>query len=137
MTVFKMRSYKKTTGHPLPPTAITAKSPPHPPSGSFGGEGSRVPGEKNPLPVHLVELLDQAHAGQLQKGAVKLSSGLVTDLKSYVLAWAECWPRDRLHVLSRLEEAYAVTNTKMPGAKLPGDLEDPLDEYKAVPKQRL
>lgn len=62
----------------------------------------------DPLPAHLAELLELARAGQLPKGAVKLASGLVTDLAGYVIAWAECWPRDRAHVLSRLEAAYAA-----------------------------
>lgn len=68
-----------------------------------------------PLPAHLADLLDLAHAGQLPKGAVKLSSGLVTDLAGYVIAWAECWPRDRVHILWRLEEAYAAC----PSAEVP------------------
>lgn len=67
----------------------------------------------DPLPAHLAELVDLAHAGGLPRGAVQLSRGLVTDLAAYVLAWAECWPRDRAHILSRLEEAHAATNTKM------------------------
>ena len=68
-----------------------------------------VPTPLEPLPAHLVPLFEMAQAGKLPRGAVKLSSGLVTDLASYVLAWAECWPRDRAHVLRRLEEAHAVT----------------------------
>ncbi|WP_420597023.1 hypothetical protein [Deinococcus sp.] len=63
----------------------------------------------DPLPPHLAALMDAAHAGQLPRGAVSLASGLVTDLEGYVLAWADCWPRDRVHVLRRLEEAHAVT----------------------------
>lgn len=62
----------------------------------------------DPLPAHLAELLDLAHAGKLPKGAVKLSSGLVTDLAGYVIAWAGSWPRDRAHILQRLEAAYAA-----------------------------
>ena len=62
------------------------------------------------LPAHLAALIHAAQAGQLLGGAVKLSSGLVTDLTGYVLAWAECWPSDRAHVLKRLEEAYAAVS---------------------------
>ena len=61
-----------------------------------------------PLPAHLAAMVKAARAGQLPRGAVKLSSGLITDLEGYVLAWAECWPRDRAHVLRRLEEAHLV-----------------------------
>ena len=61
------------------------------------------------LPPALADLVLSAERGEPPSGAVKLSSGLVTDLTGYVLAWAACWPRDRAHVLWRLEEAYAVT----------------------------
>ena len=61
------------------------------------------------LPAHLAALVDTARWGQLPIGAVKLVSGIVTDLEGYVLAWAECWPRDPAHVLRRLEEAHAAT----------------------------
>jgi len=64
--------------------------------------------DADPLPAHLAALLDLAHAGQLPRGAVKLSSGLVTDLEGYVTSWAACWPRDRAHILRRLEEAHAA-----------------------------
>ncbi|WP_293914510.1 hypothetical protein [Deinococcus sp.] len=62
-----------------------------------------------PLPAHLAVMVDAAKAGQLPGGVAHLASGLVTDLGGYVTAWAECWPGDRVHVLRRLEEAYAVT----------------------------
>ncbi|GAA4022838.1 hypothetical protein GCM10022631_41720 [Deinococcus rubellus] len=68
-----------------------------------------LPGAE-PLPGHLAALVDVARAGQSPRGAVKLASGLVTDLAGYVLAWAECWPRDRAHILQRLEEARAAVN---------------------------
>lgn len=68
----------------------------------------------DPLPAHLAELLALADAEQLPKGMVRLSRGMVPDLAGWVLAWAECWPRDRAHILSRLEEAHAAINTKMP-----------------------
>ncbi len=62
----------------------------------------------DPLPDHLAQLVSRAKAGKLPSGTAKLASGLAPDLKVYVLAWAECWPRDRAHVLQRLEEAHAV-----------------------------
>lgn len=79
----------------------------------------------DPLPAHLAALLESAHTGQLPHGAVKLASGLVTDLAGYVVSWAECWPRDRAHVLRRLEEAHAAVNTRMPGAEALPRLERP------------
>ena len=69
---------------------------------------SRIATPADPLPAHLAALIDAAHVGQLPRGAVKLSSGLVTDLEGYVTSWAACWPRDRAHILWRLEEAYAA-----------------------------
>ncbi|WP_425146170.1 hypothetical protein [Deinococcus sp.] len=60
------------------------------------------------LPAHLLALIEQAKAGQLPSGPVHLASGLCPDLGVYVLAWADCWPRDRAHVLRRLEEAHAA-----------------------------
>ena len=63
----------------------------------------------DPLPAHLRTLVELARVGRLPPGPAKLRSGLVTDLKGHVLAWAECWPRDRTHVLRRLEEAHAAT----------------------------
>lgn len=63
----------------------------------------------DPLPDHLAQLMARARVGRLPGGPVKLASGLAPDLGVYVLAWAECWPRDRAHVLRRLEEAHAVT----------------------------
>ena len=63
----------------------------------------------DPLPHHLARLVNMAKAGNLSSGSAKLASGLAPDLGVYVLAWAECWPRDRAHVLRRLEEAHAVT----------------------------
>ena len=61
------------------------------------------------LPDHLARLVSMAKAGKLPNGTAKLASGIAPDLSVYVLAWAECWPRDRAHVLRRLEEAHAVT----------------------------
>ena len=61
------------------------------------------------LPGHLALLVRAAKAGKLPSGPVKLASGLAPDLSVYVLAWAECWPHDRAHVLRRLAEAHAVT----------------------------
>ena len=61
------------------------------------------------LPDHLAQLVSMAKAGKLPNGTAKLASGIAPDLSVYVLAWAECWPRDRAHVLQRLEEAHAVT----------------------------
>ena len=63
----------------------------------------------DPLPDHLARLVSMAKAGNLPGGTAKLASGIAPDLSVYVLAWAECWPRDRAHVLRRLEEAHAVT----------------------------
>ncbi|GGR22530.1 hypothetical protein [Deinococcus ruber] len=63
----------------------------------------------DPLPDHLARLVSAAKAGTLPGGPVKLASGIAPELGVYVLAWAECWPRDRAHVLRRLEEAHAVT----------------------------
>ena len=63
----------------------------------------------DPLPDHLARLVGMAKAGNLPSGTAKLASGIAPDLSVYVLAWAECWPRDRAHVLRRLEEAHAVT----------------------------
>lgn len=65
--------------------------------------------DADPLPDHLARLVSMAKAGKLPSGTAKLASGLAPDLGVYVLAWAECWPRDRAHVLRRLEEAHAVT----------------------------
>lgn len=65
--------------------------------------------EPEPLPEHLARLVSMAKAGNLPGGTAKLASGIAPDLSVYVLAWAECWPRDRAHVLRRLEEAHAVT----------------------------
>ena len=62
----------------------------------------------DPLPDHLARLVSAAKAGTLPSGPVNLASGLVPDLGVYVLAWAECWPRDRAHVSRRLEEAHAA-----------------------------
>ena len=59
----------------------------------------------DPLPDHLARLVGMAKAGNLPSGTAKLASGIAPDLSVYVLAWAECWPRDRAHVLRRLEEA--------------------------------
>ena len=63
----------------------------------------------DPLPEYLARLVSAAKAGTLPRSPVKLASGLAPDLGMYVLAWAECWPRDRAHVLRRLEEAHAFT----------------------------
>ncbi|WP_407569634.1 hypothetical protein [Deinococcus altitudinis] len=63
----------------------------------------------DPLPGHLARLVSMAKAGKLPNGTAKLASGIAPDLGVYVLAWAECWPHDRAHVLQRLEEAHAVT----------------------------
>jgi hypothetical protein len=63
----------------------------------------------DPLPDHLARLVSLAKAGKLPSGTAKLAGGIAPDLSVYVLAWGECWPRDRAHVLRRLEEAYAVT----------------------------
>ncbi|WP_293909875.1 hypothetical protein [Deinococcus sp.] len=63
----------------------------------------------DPLPEHLAVMVDTAKTGTLSRGTITLASGLVPDLGVYVLAWAECWPGDRVHILRRLEEAYAVT----------------------------
>lgn len=68
-----------------------------------------VPSPLEALPPHLAALVEAAQVGWLPRGAVKLTSGLVTDLEGYVLAWAGCWPHDRAHVLRRLEEAHAAT----------------------------
>ena len=65
----------------------------------------------DPLPGHLARLVSMAKAGKLPNGTAKLASGIAPDLGVYVLAWAECWPRDRAHVLRRLEEAHAVKVT--------------------------
>ena len=65
--------------------------------------------DPDPLPGHLARLVSMAKAGKLPNGTAKLASGIAPDLSVYVLAWAECWPRDRAHVLRRLEEAHAVT----------------------------
>ncbi len=73
-------------------------------------EGSR----SGALPGHLTALIDAAQAGRLPLGAVKLASGLVTDLAGYVLAWSECWPHDSAHVLKRLEEAHAAAPSSDP-----------------------
>ncbi|WP_425146551.1 hypothetical protein [Deinococcus sp.] len=62
----------------------------------------------DPLPDHLARLVSLAKAGKLPSGPVKVASGLAPDLGVYVVAWAECWPRDRAHVLRRLEEAHAA-----------------------------
>ena len=62
----------------------------------------------DPLPDHLARLVSMAKAGNLPRCPIKVKSGLAPDLGVYVLAWAECWPRDRAHVLRRLEEAHAV-----------------------------
>ena len=63
----------------------------------------------DPLPDHLARLVSMAKVGNLPGGTAKLASGIAPDLSVYVLAWAECWPRDRAHVLRRLEEAHTVT----------------------------
>lgn len=60
------------------------------------------------LPEDLRGLLEAARADRLPKGAQSLASGLVMDLRGYVLAWADCWPHDGAHVLRRLFEAYQV-----------------------------
>lgn len=62
------------------------------------------------LPAQLGQLVGMAQAGKLPSGPQQLASGLVLDLGGYVVAWAECWPRDREHVQRRLLEAYEVTN---------------------------
>ena len=71
----------------------------------------------DPLPGHLARLVSRAKAGKVPNGTAKLASGLAPDLGVYVLVWAECWPRDRAHVLRRLEEAHAVTVTTTHGRK--------------------
>lgn len=64
------------------------------------------------LPEHLGQMVGAAAAGEVASGARLLTSGLVMDLGGYVLAWAEVWPRDREHVLRRLNEAYEVWGHK-------------------------
>lgn len=60
------------------------------------------------MPPHLAQMVAAAQRGELPRGVHLLESGLVMDLGGYVLAWAECWPRDRVHLTRRLGEAYAV-----------------------------
>ena len=74
----------------------------------------------DPLPGHLAQLVSRAKAGELLSNPVKLASGLAPDLGVYVLAWAECWPRDRAHVLRRLEEAHAVAANAAPPGSIAG-----------------
>lgn len=60
------------------------------------------------MPPHLARMVAAAQRGELPRGVHLLESGLVMDLAGYVLAWAECWPRDRAHLTRRLGEAYAA-----------------------------
>ena len=60
------------------------------------------------LPSQLTGMISAAASGQLSGGA-QLSSGLVTDLGGYVLAWSAAYlTGDRVQALTRLTEARDV-----------------------------
>lgn len=65
------------------------------------------------LPQPLQYLIRAAGSGLLPQGAVKLRSGLTTDLNWYVASWACAYlAGDRTHALERLNEALVAWNGK-------------------------
>jgi hypothetical protein len=100
----KLRALRETPPAAVPELARSER--PAPPARLPHAPARPLP--LSSLPAHLAPLVQAAARGELPTGPVFLSSGLVIDLNGYVLAWAECWPRDGAHVLRRLEEAHAV-----------------------------